>query len=60
VNSVSEDGEIVELEDGSIWEVDFVGAINAALWVPTTEIVVCEGKLINIEDNETVSAMRAE
>lgn len=60
VDSVSEDGIIIELEDGSIWEVDIVGAIDAALWVPTTEIVACEGKLINIENNETVSATRTE
>jgi hypothetical protein len=60
VDSVSEDGVIIELEDGSVWEVDIVGAIDAALWMPTTEIVACEGKLINIENNETVSATRTE
>ncbi len=58
VDSVSNDGQIVKLEDGSIWEVDAVDAIDSSLWLPTTDIVACDDKLINIEDNETVSAAR--
>jgi len=58
VESVSDDGQIVKLEDGSIWEVDAVDAIDSALWLPTTDIVACDDKLINTEDNETVSATR--
>lgn len=58
VESVSNDGQVVKLEDGSIWEVDDVDAIDSALWLPTTDIVACDGKLINTEDNETVSATR--
>jgi hypothetical protein len=52
------DGEIVKLEDGSIWEVDAVDRIDSALWLATTDIVVCDGKLINTEDNESVDAVR--
>jgi len=58
VESVSSDGQIVKLEDGSIWEVDGVDAIDSVLWLPTTEIVACDDKLINTDDNETVSATR--
>lgn len=58
VESVSNDGRIVKLEDGSIWEVDAVDAIDSVLWLPTTDIVVCDDKLINTDDNETVSATR--
>jgi len=58
VESVSSDGQIVKLEDGSIWEVDAVEAIDSALWVPITEIIACDDKLINTDDNETVSARR--
>lgn len=58
VDSVSSDGQIVKLEDGSIWEVDAVDAIDSALWLPITDIVACDDKLINTEDNETVSATR--
>jgi hypothetical protein len=58
VDSVSNDGQIVKLEDGSIWEVDAVDAIDSSLWLPTTDIVACDDKLINTEDNETVTATR--
>jgi hypothetical protein len=56
VQSVSDDGEIIKLEDGSIWEVDPADAVDSALWLPTTEIVACDGKLINTDDNEKVAA----
>lgn len=58
VNSVSSDGTVVKLEDGSIWSVDAVDAIDSALWLPTTDIIACDDKLINTDDNETVSARR--
>ncbi|OGA45863.1 MAG: hypothetical protein A3G24_18430 [Betaproteobacteria bacterium RIFCSPLOWO2_12_FULL_62_13] len=58
MESVSGDGEIVKLEDGSIWQVDAVDAIDTMLWLPTTEIVVCDDKLINTDDNESVDATR--
>ena len=58
VESVLGDGQIVKLDDGSIWEVDPVDAITSALWLPTAEIVVCDDKLINADDKESVSARR--
>lgn len=58
VESVSEDGTIVKLEDGSVWEVDEVDAIDSMLWLPTTDIIACSDKLINTDDNEKVSARR--
>lgn len=58
IDSVSDDGTIVKLEDGSVWEVDAVDAIDSALWLPTTDIIACDDKLINTDDNEKVSATR--
>lgn len=58
VDSVSDDGTIVKLEDGSVWEVDSVDAIDSALWLPTTDVIACDDKLINTDDNESVSASR--
>jgi hypothetical protein len=58
VESVSDDGQIIKLEDGSIWEVDDADTVDSALWLPTTDILACDAKLINTEDNETVSATR--
>ena len=58
IDSVIDDGSIVKLEDGSLWEVALADQVDASLWLPTTEITVCEGKLINTEDNEAVEAIR--
>jgi len=56
VESVMDDGSIVKLEDGTLWQVSAGDTVDSALWLPTTEIVVCDDKLINTEDNETVEA----
>jgi hypothetical protein len=58
IDTVSDDGTVVKLEDGSIWEVDEGDAIDSALWLPITDILACGDKLINTEDNETVTARR--
>ena len=56
IEAVIDDGHIIKLEDGSLWEIDDIDKLTAALWLPTSEIVVCDGKLINTDDNETVEA----
>jgi hypothetical protein len=53
-----DDGSIVKLEDGSLWEVDPGDEVDAALWLPTTDITACSNRLINTEDNEAVGAHR--
>jgi hypothetical protein len=58
IENVMADGEVIKLEDGSVWQVDPGDSITAALWLPTTDIVVCDDKLINSEDGETVGARR--
>jgi hypothetical protein len=58
VDSVSNSGATVKLEDGSVWRIDSVDQIDTALWLPTTDIIACPDKLINTEDNETATAIR--
>jgi hypothetical protein len=58
IDSVTSDGRIVVLEDGSVWEVESLDRIVSTLWLPTSEIVACEDKLINTDDDEVVSAER--
>jgi hypothetical protein len=58
VESVSDDGGIVKLEDGTIWEIDPADTVDTALWLATTDIVACNDKLINTEDNESADATR--
>lgn len=58
VQEVMSDGGIVKLEDGSVWAIDPVDQVDTMLWLPVTDIVVCPGKLINTDDNETAGAVR--
>ncbi|MEI9969815.1 MAG: tetratricopeptide repeat protein [Terracidiphilus sp.] len=58
VDSVSSDGEIVKLEDGSIWQVDSTDTVDSSLWLTTDDVTVCDGKLINTDDNSSVGAHR--
>lgn len=58
IESVLDDGSIIKLDDGSIWEVDPVDVVTSAIWLPMTEVVVCDDRIINTDDNETVTATR--
>ena len=53
-----DDGNLVKLEDGSIWKVDPVDTVDSSLWLATSDIVACDDKLINTDDNEVVNAKR--
>ncbi len=55
---VSDDGDVIKLEDGSVWQIDAADAVVSAIWLPVSDIVVCGDKLINADDGESVSAMR--
>lgn len=56
--SVSSDGRVITLEDGSVWEVDSIDRIDSMLWLPVSEIVACDDKLINTNDDEAVVVVR--
>ena len=58
IDSVMGDGSVIKLEDGSLWQVDDADTADSSTWVEATDIVVCDGKLINTEDNESVEAER--
>lgn len=58
IDSVSDDSRIVILEDGTVWEIDSLDRIDSSLWLPTSEIVACDDKLINTDDDEVVDATR--
>jgi hypothetical protein len=58
IEEVTDDGDVVELEDGSLWQVDGADTVDSALWLASESIVVCDGKLINTDDHESVEAER--
>ena len=58
VKHVSDDGTIVILEDGSVWQIGGGDEIDTALWLPVTAITACDDKLINTDDGEVAAANR--
>ena len=58
VDSVSKSGEVVILDNGAVWEVDPIDAVDSKLWRPAAAIAVCATKLINVEQNVSVSGKR--
>jgi hypothetical protein len=58
VQSVSSSGSVIELEDGSVWLVNPINQIDTMLWLPTAEIAVCGGTLVNTEEHEKAGATR--
>lgn len=65
VSEVSNNGAIVTLEDGSMWDIETIDQIDTALWLPVTDITVIANPrpigdykyiLINTEDDEKATA----
>jgi len=56
----SDDGKILILADGSIWEVSALDRIDSALWLPSETIIIPDSEdcLINKDNGEKVDAQR--
>jgi hypothetical protein len=61
LQEISSNGRILELEDGSLWEIESADQVDIALWLPITDIAVQRSVtasgdyryvLINTEDGE--------
>jgi hypothetical protein len=58
IESVIDDGRLIRLEDGSLWQVNPIDTITSSIWLPVSNIIICGGRLINEDDNEAVNARR--
>lgn len=58
IQSIAGNGEIIQLEDGSIWHVDSIDTVTSSIWLPISNITICGSYLINTDDGEKVSATR--
>jgi hypothetical protein len=63
IDDVLDDGNLIKLNDGSLWQVSPYDAADSGVWTSATEITVIDGndpnypyKLVNTDDNETVNA----
>ena len=58
IEAVLDDGRLIKLEDGSLWQVDPIDRVTSSIWLPISDIIICGNRLINEDDNETVHARR--
>lgn len=58
IDQVLADGKILRLEDGSIWRVDPIDTITSSIWLPISNVIVCDDKIVNVDDGESVHARR--
>ena len=60
IRDKSDDGSILILADGSVWEVSPVDRVDSALWLPTEDIIIPDSGdcLINKDNGEKVDARR--
>jgi hypothetical protein len=58
VKSVSDDGGIVALDNDSVWRVSGADTVDTFTWLPADDVIICDGKLVNTDSNDTVEASR--
>jgi hypothetical protein len=56
VEEVLVDGKILKLEDGSLWRVEPIDTVTSSIWLPVSDVIVCDDKIVNVDDGETVHA----
>jgi len=56
IAEVSNDGSIVRLSDGSIYDIDAVGQIKTMLWLPGQKVLKQTNKLLNVNKGQSVGA----
>jgi len=57
IEAMEGDGKIIKLEDGSLWEVNDVDTVTTSIWLPVSEVIVCNGKMVNVDDGESVGVI---
>jgi len=58
IQSKSDDGSIIILEDGTVWQVDIIDRIDSMLWLPIEDVIICGSTMINLSNGEKVGVIR--
>jgi hypothetical protein len=61
ISEVSAGGSIITMLDGSIFEIDAIGRIETALWLPVSDVLILDGeKLVHVDGltTEVIQAKR--
>ncbi|MEY9885251.1 hypothetical protein [Bradyrhizobium sp. CCBAU 43298] len=58
IQEVLADGQILKLEDGSMWKVDPTDTPTSSLWLAVSDVIVCDDEIVNVDDGEKVQVTR--
>jgi hypothetical protein len=56
IKSIADGGRIIILDDGTIYK--SLDSVTSSIWLPISEVVVCDDKIINTDDGETVDVIQ--
>lgn len=56
LRTIQHQGRDLQLDDGSLWQVDSVQALDTVSWTPTDPIVVCHSDLTDTTEHQLVHA----
>jgi hypothetical protein len=54
IDHISANGDIIELDDGTEWEVSPRDQATVLSWSEGDDVLVCDDKIINKDDGETI------
>lgn len=54
--SIQHQGRELQLDDGSLWQIDAVQALDTVSWSPTDPIVACHAELTDMAEHQLVHA----
>lgn len=58
IQSKSDDGSIIILEDGTVWQVDMVDRVDSMLWLSIEDVIICGRTMINLSNGEKAGVVR--
>ncbi|AHY53333.1 hypothetical protein [Bradyrhizobium japonicum] len=58
IQEVLADGQILKLEDGSMWKIDPTDTPTSSLWLAVSNVIVCDDEIVNVDDGEKVQVTR--
>ena len=56
IKSIADGGRIIILDDGSVYK--SLDSVTSSIWLPISEVLVCDDKMINTDDGETINVIQ--
>jgi hypothetical protein len=58
IESVMDNGHLIGLGDGSLWQVDTKDTAKTSAWRPISHVIICGSRFANVDDNTTARVKR--